>query len=69
MNISAFGATWSQVALLREASGYQLSEAADPQEKEAAKQYCAGVDSWPALQSVTVRAEVAYVCFGPHQSP
>ena len=40
LNLSAFGAPWSQVPLLREASGYDLRWATDPGEKAAAKEYC-----------------------------
>jgi hypothetical protein len=44
MNISALGATWSQVALLWEASGYDVKWTYDPKERAAAEAYCSGVE-------------------------
>lgn len=65
LNISAFGTPWSQVNLLREASGYNLLWSKDPQETAAAEAYCAGAEPWPAQGSVALRGDVAFICFAP----
>jgi hypothetical protein len=62
MNISGFGAVWSQVPLLEEATGYNWIWATDPTEKAAAKAYCATVAPWPGADALTVRGELAIVC-------
>jgi hypothetical protein len=68
MNISAFGAVWSQVNLLREASGYDLRLSTAPQERAAAEAYCSGAEPWPAQGSAVLRDGLAIICFGPPKS-
>lgn len=42
MNVSAFGAGWAQLSILREISGYNLKPAADQASMDAAAAYCQG---------------------------
>lgn len=65
MNISAFGADWSKLAILREISGYDLKsvEEGGPR-KAAAAEYCSGVAPWPGPESVAIRDRMAIVCLG-----
>jgi len=62
MNISAFGADWSKLAILREVSGYGLQPATDPGQIAAAEAYCRSVQPWPSTESVVLREGVAIVC-------
>lgn len=69
MNISAFGAKWAKVQLLREISGYDWKWGAgenEPVPGEAvtrmADDHCRGVEPWPAAESVTVQGHLAIVC-------
>lgn len=62
LNISSFGASWSQVELLREVSGYDLRPSTEKDERSWAESYCSGVATWPGADSVLVRGEVAVVC-------
>jgi hypothetical protein len=64
MNISAFGADWAKVALLREVSGYDLKLAKADAQKAAAAAYCGGVPPWPGPGSVTIRDGLAILCLG-----
>ena len=61
LNISAFGAPWSKVEVLREVSGYALSGATSAQ-KAAAAEYCGTVEVFPAPTSVVVRDGLGIVC-------
>lgn len=63
MNISAFGATWAQIDVLRELSGYDLRQPT-PAEVARAIAYCRTVEPWPGFRSVTVRDGLAIVCLG-----
>jgi hypothetical protein len=65
MNISAFGASWSRVALLQEASGYNWKWATAPGEKAAAGAYCARASRWPATDSIAIQGQLAIVCMTP----
>jgi hypothetical protein len=65
MNISAFGASWSRVRILREISGYDLRESKVPEERASAEADCAKTAPWPARGSVRVEGEVATICLGP----
>jgi hypothetical protein len=62
MNISAFGAGWAQVAILREVSGYDLKLAENDAQKAAAAAYCRGVLPWPGPESVTARDGLVIIC-------
>ncbi len=64
MNLSAFGADWAKLAILREISGYELRAADSPLQKETAAAYCRGVSPWPGPQSVTLQDGLAIVCLG-----
>jgi hypothetical protein len=64
MNISAFGAEWAKVALLREVSGYDLKLAKDAAQKAAAAAYCRGVEPWPGEASVTIENRLIILCLG-----
>lgn len=67
MNISAFGARWSKVAILREVSGYDLKPAEDDAQQATAEAYCRGARPWPGPDSVTLKDGLAIVCLGiPH---
>jgi hypothetical protein len=65
MNLSAFSADWSKLAVLREISGYDLKPAEDKIQKAAAAAYCREVRPWPGPQSVTIQDRLAIVCLGP----
>lgn len=65
MNVSAFGADWSKVALLAEISGYNLPLAEEEADLAAAAEYCRGVEHWPGPQSVAIQGPLAIVCLGP----
>jgi len=62
LNISAFGAEWSQVAILREVSGYDLNIAKDPGQLALAANLCRSVKPWPDPSSVMIRDRLAVVC-------
>jgi hypothetical protein len=62
MNISAFGADWSKLAILREISGYDLRPATDPGQIAAAEAYCRSIQPWPGPESVALREGLAIVC-------
>jgi hypothetical protein len=62
LNVSAYGAWWSQVPLLNEVSGLALRRQQDAERKVAADNYCAAVEPWPAVEAVTVRDGMAIVC-------
>jgi hypothetical protein len=62
LNISAFGADWSQVAILREVSGYDLEAAKDPGQIALAETLCRAVKPWPDPRSVMIRDQLAIVC-------
>ncbi len=64
MNYSAFGATWANLAILREVSGYNL-QTADAGAMAAAGDYCRTTAPWPADGSVSMRNGVAIVCLAP----
>jgi hypothetical protein len=65
LNISAFGASWAQPAILAEISGAAWgSGAADPAATAAAASYCAGVEPWPGPAAVAIRGTLAIVCVG-----
>lgn len=64
MNISAFAASWSQVSLLEEVSGYDLRPAM-ASDMAVAKTYCAGAGNWPALDSVAIRGDLGILCLAP----
>jgi hypothetical protein len=64
MNISAFGADWARVALLREISGYDLKLSKDAGQKAAAAAYCRGVQPWPGEASVTIEDRLIILCLG-----
>jgi hypothetical protein len=67
MNISAFGARWAQVAILREISGYDLKVAESDALKAAAAAYCRGVRPWPGPEAVTIKDGLAILCLGFQQ--
>lgn len=62
LNISAFGAFWSQTSLVREASGLNLQRPYDPARRAAAVTYCSGAAPWPASEAVALRDGLAIVC-------
>jgi hypothetical protein len=62
LNISAFGAEWSQVAILREVSGYDLKVTNDPGQLALAATLCRSVKPWPDPRSVMIRDHLAVVC-------
>lgn len=62
LNLSAFAATWAQVYVLVEASGYHFSTAKAPEEIALAANYCKTVAPWPGPQSVTAQGELAIIC-------
>jgi len=64
MNISAFGADWSKVAILREISGYDLKLAKDDAQKAVAAAYCRGAQPWPEPASVTIKDRLVILCLG-----
>jgi hypothetical protein len=65
MNISAFGADWSKLAILREVSGYDLKSVEEGEPRKAvAAEYCQGVAPWPGPESVAIRDQMAIVCLG-----
>jgi Glucosyl transferase GtrII len=61
MNVSALGASWAQVAILKEVSGYAF-KAADPSQWNAAAKYCGRAPRWPAPESVRLENGVVTVC-------
>ncbi|HEX4966692.1 MAG TPA: glucosyltransferase domain-containing protein [Thermoanaerobaculia bacterium] len=67
MNISAFGATWAQGALLSEISGYRLEAAEDEPNLAVAAAYCRTVKPWPGPQSITIQGHLAILCLGPER--
>lgn len=62
LNISAFGARWAMVAILREVSGYDIKPARTPSQIDAAAAYCRGVEPWPSPASVTIKNRLAIIC-------
>lgn len=62
MNISAFGATWSRAAIVREVSGLDLYEVSSGPSMSLALAYCQGADPWPAPTAVAIRGQLAIVC-------
>jgi hypothetical protein len=62
MNISAFGASWAKVAILREISGYDLKPAESDAQKAAAAAYCRGVLPWPGPESVVAKDGLVIIC-------
>jgi hypothetical protein len=62
MNISAFGADWAKVAILREISGYDLKAATEPDQIAMAQALCRSVKPWPDPEAVMIRDRLAIVC-------
>ena len=61
MNISAFGANWSQIPLLNEVSGYNFLSPSPEQYSEAVN-YCNDKNPWPSEESVTIKKSNAIIC-------
>lgn len=62
INVSAFGAFWSKLNLLKEVSGYDFRDPTD-YEYNIAEEYCREYPKWPDSTSVTVKGEIGIVCF------
>ena len=62
MNSSAFGANWSNLAILREVSGYNLQDPGATRTAAAADR-CRAVAPWPASSAVTVENGLVIICF------
>jgi len=61
MNSSAFGAPWSKVGVIEQATGLIFDQASDA-ELQIAKTYCAGHDPWPGPGAVTAISQLGIVC-------
>lgn len=61
MNISAFGADWSKVNVLKEVSGYNFGAATENEQKVAIK-FCEDVPKWPSENSLVVLGDLCIVC-------
>ena len=61
LNISAFGPSWSQQAVLELNTGRKFSRPNDT-ERDIAEQYCAEAPAWPSEGSIVVLDHVAVVC-------
>lgn len=61
LNSSAFGAPWSKVGVIEQATGLMFAPASDA-DVQIAKSYCAAHDAWPSPDAVVVTAELGIVC-------
>jgi hypothetical protein len=61
MNSSAFGAPWSKVGVIEQATGLIFDQASEA-DIQIAKTYCAGHDPWPGPDAVTVTSELGIIC-------
>lgn len=62
LNISAFGAAWSQNAIFSETTGLYLHTLENQEEKETIKTRCSTTTPWPANESVFIDKHIAVVC-------
>jgi hypothetical protein len=62
MNISAFGASWSKLAILNEVSGYNFLPP-DSEEYKYAEGYCSNSPKWPHENSIVIHNDLAVLCF------
>ena len=63
LNISAFGASWSQQAVLEYNTGRKFRGPKES-DREIAEEYCSVSPLWPSPGSIAVLDDVAVVCFG-----
>jgi hypothetical protein len=61
MNSSAFGAPWSKVGVIEQATGLVFDQASEA-DIQIAKTYCAAHDPWPGPDAVTATSELGIVC-------
>jgi hypothetical protein len=62
LNVSAFGAPWSRLAILNEISGYNFFPATNEEDKYA-EEHCSSSHKWPHEDALTVRGNLAVLCF------
>lgn len=61
MNISAFGAAWSKLNVLKEVSGYDFAPATADEQK-IADRFCEHAPKWPIENSIAVINDLCIVC-------